>query len=180
MLRLFIALPVPDQVAVQIGQVQCGLEGAKWSPRENLHVTLRFIGNCDEPKAEEIDAAMAQITCAPFDISLKGAGFFGSDAPHAAWLGVSQNDALFSLQKKCEKACRLVGLEPDPRKYTPHATLCYLPRYQTLEPVLLYQQDHALFVSDTWVADRFYLYSSATFGAGPSRFTIEAEYPLRE
>lgn len=178
MLRLFVALPIPEEVVEQILPVQRGLKGAKWSPRENLHITLRFIGDVDAHQGQAIDALLADIHLPPFEISLQGSGYFGGRTPHAAWLGVAENPALLALQKKCERVCRQSGLAPDPRSYTPHVTVCYLPRHQLLEAVAQYQFEHSCFVSDVWLADRFYLYSSQTHGPGPSRFTIEAEYPL--
>jgi RNA 2',3'-cyclic 3'-phosphodiesterase len=179
MLRLFVALPIDPDVCEQISRVQNGIDGAKWSPRDNLHLTLRFIGDVDEPRARDIDIALAGIEIAPFELSLKGTGYFGVEAPHAIWLGVEGNPSLLALQKKCERACRQAGLAPDTRAYTPHVTLCYLPRHLALQPVLAYRELHNLLRSKVWLADRFYLYSSATHGAGPSRYKIEAEYPLR-
>jgi RNA 2',3'-cyclic 3'-phosphodiesterase len=178
MLRLFVALPLPDTIADAVMQTQRGLEGAKWSPRENLHVTLRFIGDVTERQAEDVDTQLGTIGTGAFEMALQGAGFFGHDKPHSMWLGLAPNEALINLQKACERACRKAGLEPAPRAYTPHATVCYLPRFQALAPVIAYQQRHALFSSQGWIADRFYLYSSATHGPSPSRYRIEAEYPL--
>jgi RNA 2',3'-cyclic 3'-phosphodiesterase len=178
MLRLFAALPLPEAISDAVVRTQRGLDGAKWSPRENLHITLRFIGDVDERRAEDIDAELGQIRAAPFEMALQGAGFFGHEEPHAMWLGVALSDSLAALQKACERACRRAGLKASPRVYTPHVTVCYLPRHQELAPVIAYQQRHALFSSPSWIADRFYLYSSATQGPGPSRYRIEAEYPL--
>jgi RNA 2',3'-cyclic 3'-phosphodiesterase len=179
MLRLFAALPLPDGISDLVLKTQRGLDGAKWSPRENLHITLRFIGPVDERRAEDIDSALGEIRLGAFDLALQGAGFFGHDEPHAMWLGVAQSEPLLALQQACERACRRAGLEAAPRAYTPHVTICYLPRHQALEPVMAFQQRNALFASPTFLADRFYLYSSATQGAGPSRYRIEAEYPLQ-
>jgi RNA 2',3'-cyclic 3'-phosphodiesterase len=178
MLRLFAALPIPDNVADQIGRVQRGIERAKWSPRENLHVTLRFMGDMHEREAEDVDAALGEIRVAPFELELAGVDFFGGDEPHAIWLGLKANPILLNLQKQCERACRKAGLEPDPRVYTPHVTICYLPRHFPIATVINFQQDNNLFIAPTWTADRFYLYASRTQGAGPSRYSIEAEYPL--
>jgi RNA 2',3'-cyclic 3'-phosphodiesterase len=178
MLRLFAALPVPDTVAVQIGRVQRGLAGAKWSPRENLHVTLRFMGDVNERQAEDVDAALGEIRVAPFDLELASVGFFGGDEPHAIWLGLKASPILLNLQKQCERACRKAGLLPDPRAFTPHVTICYLPRHFPVANVINFQQDQNLFAAPTWTADRFYLFASRTQGPGPSRYSIEAEYPL--
>lgn len=179
MLRLFAALPIPDDIAQYVGHVQCGLDGAKWSPRDNLHVTLRFIGDVDTRMAQAVDEALGEIYCAPFALELSGVGMFGGDKPHAIWLGLQANPSLVALQKKCEQACRLVGLTPDPRTFTPHVTVCYLPRHQDLAPVIAFQQRHNLFKAPSWTADRFYLYASRTHGPGPSQYSIVAEYPLR-
>jgi RNA 2',3'-cyclic 3'-phosphodiesterase len=178
MLRLFVALPLPDPIADAVGRTQGKLDGARWSPRENLHITLRFIGDVDERKAEDIDSELGQIRMGGFEVSLLGASHFGGEKPHALYLGVAPNEALTQLNKACERACRRAGLDPDARVYTPHATVCYLPRHQALEPVMAYETRHSLFASPAWVADRFYLYSSFTPASGPSRYRIEAEYPL--
>jgi RNA 2',3'-cyclic 3'-phosphodiesterase len=178
MLRLFVALPIPDDIADKVVRLQRGLEGAKWSPRENLHVTLRFLGDIDERQAEEVDAALGEIRSPPFTIELAGTGTFGGEEPHALWLGLKPNTRLLALQKQCERACRRAGLAPDPRAYTPHMTICYLPRHQNLDAVMAFQHHHALFTAQCFEADRFYLYASATRGPGPSRYSLEAEYPL--
>lgn len=178
MLRLFAALPVPNDVADAITCVQRGLEGAKWSPRQNLHITLRFIGDVNERQAEDIDAALGEILAKPFELELAHLGTFGGDAPHAMWLGVMDNPSLLALQKQCERACRRSGLAPDSRVYTPHLTICYLPRHPDLASVMAYQQHNNLFTAPSWTADRYYLYASRTTGPGPSRYSLEAEYPL--
>jgi RNA 2',3'-cyclic 3'-phosphodiesterase len=178
MLRLFAALPIPDLVADAMTRTQTKLEGAKWSPQENLHITLRFIGDVDERKCEDIDSELGQIRMGGFEVSLAGAGHFGGQKPHALYLGVADNANLTRLNKDCERACRRAGLGPDPRAYTPHATVAYLPRHQAIEPVMAFEARNALVASPAWIADRFYLYSSATSGSGPSRYRIEAEYPL--
>ncbi len=178
MLRLFVALPIPDNIALLMSGLQNGVDGAKWSPSENFHVTLRFLGDLEDMGTRDVDVALGDIRVAPFELSLSGVGSFGHDTPHALWVGLAANTHLLKLQKSCERACRSAGLEPDPSVYTPHATICYLPRHQEWPPIAQYQQRHALFKSPSWTADRFYLYSSRTNGPGPSRFTIEAEYPL--
>jgi RNA 2',3'-cyclic 3'-phosphodiesterase len=178
MLRLFAALPVPDDVADAVTRIQRGLEGAKWSPRHNLHITLRFMGNVNERQAEDVDAALGEILAQPFELELAEVGTFGGDAPHAIWLGVRENPSLLALQKQCERACRRAKLAPDPRAYSPHLTICYLPRHPDLARVMAFQQHNNLFTAPSWTADRFYLYASHTSGPGPSRYSLEAEYPL--
>ena len=177
-MRLFIALPLDAALVGPITRLQSGLDGAKWSPAENLHLTLRFVGDIAHTQAQDLDVALAAIRRAPFDVSLMGAGFFGHQEPHSVWLGVKDNSHLIALHQACERACRQIGLVGEARAFKPHVTVCYLPRGQALEPVLAYQSRHALFEAGPWRADRFYLYSSHPSKKGPSHYSIEAEYPL--
>jgi RNA 2',3'-cyclic 3'-phosphodiesterase len=176
MLRLFLALPVPDEVAAPVTAIQCGLPGARWSPRENLHITLRFIGEVDEPVAEDVDRTLDGLRMAPFALSLAGPDLFGGEDPHALHLRVAPSARLDVLQGRCERACRSAGLAPETRMWTPHLTIAYL-RHTRTDELAAYVQSHALFHAPSWTADRFHLLSS-WHGRGPARYRIEAEYPL--
>jgi RNA 2',3'-cyclic 3'-phosphodiesterase len=178
MLRLFVALPIPEEVTARVTPLQRGVPGARWSPSNNLHLTLRFLGDVDERVAEDVDTELGRISQAPFDIALKGAGFFGGERPHALWLGVEPNPALHLLRQRCEKACRTAGLAPDPRAFTPHVTIAYLDRSAEPARVFAFERNQSLNRAGPWTADRFHLYSSHLPARGPSQYRIEAEYPL--
>jgi 2'-5' RNA ligase len=94
-LRLFAALALPDHVAEGLLALMKGVPGAKWRPRENLHLTLRFFGELAEPVAEDLDSALEEATrgIAPFEVRLKSAGSFGGADPHALWIGAAENEA---------------------------------------------------------------------------------------
>lgn len=179
-LRLFAALDLPDDVAARLLPLMKGVGGAKWRPRENLHLTLRFFGEVAEPVADEIDAALAQIAdaTAPFDLQLKGAGAFGGAEPHTLWVGASESAPLKKLAADCERAARRVGLKPDPHKFTPHITLAYLSN-APLDRVMAFQANLGLFATDAFRVDRFSLYSSFTRKSAPSVYRLEADYPFR-
>lgn len=178
MLRLFVALPVPSFIADRAGAIQGGVPGARWSPRENLHVTLRFIGEVPEDVAADIDAQLAGIRNGPLQLSLRGAGWFGGDRPHALHLQVDGGEPLRVLQRRVEKACRSAGVAPDTGAYTPHLTLAYLRGHGDLDRVMAFVRNQSLFRADPWMADRFHLVSSHLRSGGPSRYRLEAEYPL--
>ena len=179
-LRLFAALDIPDAVADRVRPLMRGVPGAKWRPRENLHVTLRFFGEMDERRAEDLDAALDEAAArAPaFNVSLKGAGFFGKADPHALYLGVAAGDGLTRLAEACERAARRCGLKPEPMKYLPHMTIAYLSNAD-LTRVQAFEARLGLFQSETWRADRFSLFSSITRRAAPSHYVVEADYFLR-
>lgn len=178
-LRLFAALDLPDDVADRVIALMRGVGGAKWRPRENLHVTLRFFGDVQEPLADDIDSELNQIadSTPPFEIALKGAGTFGGADPHALWLGVSESAPLKKLAADCEKAARRVGLKPESQNFTPHVTVAYLSS-AALDPVQAFVQRYALFETQSFRVERFGLYSSVVRKSAPSLYRQEAEYPL--
>src|SRR5690348_3750710 len=121
-MRLFVALPLPDDVAQGLLMLQSGVPGARWSTREQLHLTLRFIGEADGRDANAIDEALATISAPRFTLELKGVGAFGGKNPRALWAGVAPNEALIHLQRKIESAIQRLGFPAEERKYTPHVT----------------------------------------------------------
>lgn len=179
--RLFAALEIPDDIAERLTPLMRGVPGAKWRPRENLHLTLRFFGEVTEPVADDIDAALREVSLRnrPFDVRLKAAGAFGGGEPHTLWIGAEKNDALERLAADCEKAARRTGLAPESRKFTPHVTLAYLSGAAELARVHAFEARLGLFQTEPFRIERFGLYSSVTRNAAPSIYRLEAEYPLQ-
>jgi RNA 2',3'-cyclic 3'-phosphodiesterase len=177
MIRLFVALPVSGAVADRLEMLQSGVPGARWSTREQFHLTLRFIGEVDGRDAAAIDDALAGISAPSFSVQLKGVGEFGGRTPRALWAGVAPNEALVHLQRKIETAIQRAGLPPEPRKYTPHVTLARL-RATPQGKVMDYLVDQALFAAPPFEARSFTLYSS-TLSPNGSLYTPEREYGLR-
>lgn len=177
MKRIFIALPIPEKIATTIIPLQNGIEGARFSPRENFHITLRFLGDMHEPDIEDLDNAIGEIKFAPFDLSLSGIDFFGRTEPHSIHAKVVENAQLNALQEKVDTICTRLGFKKDHLKFVPHLTLAYLKSGTQLQSVIDYQTRNALFKSKVWRADRFNLYSSA-IGKGPSIYEDLAQYPL--
>jgi RNA 2',3'-cyclic 3'-phosphodiesterase len=177
MIRLFVGLPIPPEIAAQIEPLQRGVPGAKWRNRHQFHITLAFIGSFDERFAQELDSALGAIAVAPFAISLKGAGLFGAARPDALWFGVQAPESLTILHNRVKRAVRDAGLVLEARKYVPHVTVAYLGASADATHAAYFVGDHSLFASSAWIADRFYLYASHLSEKG-SHYTVEAEYPL--
>lgn len=178
-IRLFAALALPDDVAERLLALMKGVPGAKWRPRENLHLTLRFFGEVQEPVAEEIDSALMEAAARskPFELQLKGAGSFGKSDPHTLWIGAAQSPALDKLAADCERAARRAGLEPDRRKFAAHVTLAYLSGAD-LARVQAFEARLGLFETRPFVVESFGIYSSHIRKGAPSLYQLEAEYPL--
>jgi len=176
-MRLFVALAMPDGVARSMMVLQGGVPGARWQVREQLHLTLRFIGEVDGSDARAIDDALAGIDVPAFELQLHGVGQFGNKQPHGLWAAVRRNELLEHLARKVDSAIRKVGQPQDAHKFTPHVTLARL-RHPDLERLRQWLVQHALFTSDEFAVKAFCLYSSKLTGDG-SIYRVEREYPLR-
>jgi 2'-5' RNA ligase len=159
MMRLFVALALPDMIAESLLMLQGGVPGARWSERDQLHLTLRFIGEVDGRDAAAIDDALAAIRAPRFTLELKGVGEFGGKNPRALWAGVSDDTEVQHLQRKVESALQRIGLPAEERKFAPHVTLARL-RAAPRERVITFLVTHALYASARFDVNSFILYSS--------------------
>lgn len=177
MIRLFAAIAVPEHIGEALARLQTGLPRARWRPLEALHVTLRFFGEIDERRADDLDAELTRVASPVFDLTLKGVGEFGeAHMSEAVWAGVETNERLAVLAGRCEAAARRAGLDPVTRTYKPHVTLAYL-KGTPGDRVAAWVRTHNLKSFEPFRVDRFGLYSSR-LGDGGSSYTLEREYPL--
>jgi len=174
-IRLFVALAVPPTVAEVLAPLAGGVPGARWSPPENLHITLRFAGEIAESLGEDLDSALSAVTVPAFEITLAGVGAFGDHlAPHTLWAGVEANEILTRLRGRCESAARRAGLKPDTRAWKPHVTLAYLGGTEPSR-VAAWTSAHNLLRVPPFRADAFGLYSSWRARSGPV-YRLERRY----
>ncbi|HET8728060.1 MAG TPA: RNA 2',3'-cyclic phosphodiesterase [Alphaproteobacteria bacterium] len=180
MIRLFTALDLPEAVRDRLAMLQSGVPGARWIRPENLHVTLRFIGEVDEHVAEDLDASLARAAAPGFDLRLSGVGHFGTERkPTTLWVGVERSDALQFLHDKVDRALVAAGLTPDDRKFKPHVTLARLRSHARVERVGRWLEANALFQAGPIRIDGFVLYRSH-LGSEGSVYEPLVEYPLKE
>lgn len=155
-----------------------GISGARWIDAENYHITLRFIGDVDERMASEAADVLDEIRRPSFAVTLEGLSWFGFDKPRAIVAKIKPTAALVELQADQERRLRRIGLEPEPRKFTPHITLARL-RSPSPHAVADYLSVRGYFPSRQFEATRFVLFSARELsGGGP--YLIEAAYGLRE
>jgi 2'-5' RNA ligase len=175
-IRLFVALALPDPIAEGLLLMQGGVPGARWSEREQLHLTLRFIGEVDGRDAAAIDDALAAIRAPRFKLELKGIGEFGGKNPRALWAGLRDDTAVQHLQRKIESALQRIGLPAEERKFAAHITLARL-RGSPRDRVITFLATHALFSSPPFEVSSFILYSSQLTPNG-SIYSPERAYAL--
>lgn len=174
--RLFTGLELPADVIEELAVLRGGIPGARWIDPENYHLTLRFIGDIDGGLAREIAGGLAEIRTAPFEISLKGVGYFGNRKPRNVWVGVAPKEPVSALQQSHERLCQRLGLEPEGRKYSPHITIARL-RNGSRREVETWVSRHSLFETRPFEVSRFVLFSSRpSKGGGP--YVVEQGYDL--
>lgn len=123
-MRLFVAVPLPEAVQDELDSIGFGIPGANWVPGENMHITLRFIGEVCEADAMDIDDALQAVRVPAFDITIEGVGHFGQmRQARAVYAGIGRNPMLTRLRDKVESALVRAGQPPEGRKFTPHVTL---------------------------------------------------------
>ena len=177
MFRLFVGIAFPDDVRTALAGLCSGLSGAKWVARENLHLSLHFIGEVGKDDADDIHHALSRISSLPFDMVIAGVGCFETGRKvRTLWAGVEKEPKLFRLQEKVDSAVVRAGFEPDRRKFKAHVTLARF-RNGAQGRVGGYVETHNRFLAGPFPVDHFILFRSHLGNAGP-HYEVLAEYPL--
>jgi 2'-5' RNA ligase len=128
-MRLFIAIELPDAVRTAMGKMQERLRPivpAKWSRREQLHITLKFLGETQDSQIPEIIAVLQEIVIdQPIRLTTSGIVFFPPHGP-VRIVGCAMEDEgnrCASLASRIDRACHEVGYKLEGRKWTPHVTI---------------------------------------------------------
>lgn len=178
-MRLFIALPVPEEITDALVTLQNGVPDARWVPAENFHVTLCFAGEVQSGPMRDLEEELGDVAGPPFPVAVAGVDQFSSGKqPRALVALVAKNDRLDWLQQKVSTVARNCGIEIERRKFRPHVTLARFPTgAETGHHIAQFMASHSTFQSDPWVADHFALYSSRQNRSG-SIYREEAAYDL--
>jgi 2'-5' RNA ligase len=122
--RLFAVIPLPEDLRTRIAGMQGGIDGARWVAAENMHITLRFIGEVSGADTDDIVEALHDLQCPSFPVTVSGAGRFGTgERTRAIWMGVDRTPEIVALHSKIDQALIRIGHDPEGRKYAPHVTV---------------------------------------------------------
>lgn len=174
-MRLFVAIEIPEAIRLACERLQQGVPDARWIPPENMHLTLRFLGEVHGADFDDLMHALADVVMPPFEVEVAGIGHFESArVPTALWAGIRPSEELKRLRAKVERAVRECGLPLETRKFTPHITLA---RLGETDPLRLrnFLQRHSLFAPGTIPVEGFTLFSSH-LGKGDPHYRAEVDY----
>jgi 2'-5' RNA ligase len=153
-----------------------GVSGARWQDEDQLHLTLRFIGEVDRHVAEDVVAALGAIHHPSFELALSGLGLFDRRGiPTALWAGVTPQDPVRALHNKVDQAIARAGLPPDTRAFHPHITMARLGRGTGAVDAVMARSGGV--TSLPFRVPSFRLYESR-LTAGGAEYTEIENYPL--
>lgn len=175
--RLFIAVDLPDTIKKNLESMFFGIPGARWVALDQLHLTVRFIGDVDGALFHDIKNALAEVNILSFNIQLKGVGHFPPrGAPRVIWTGLEKSAPLQLLRKKIDGALLKIGVTPERRKFSPHITLARL-KNTPVQKIANFLSGNGLFSQEPFQVDDFKLYSSTLTSKGAIH-KVEMVYPL--
>ena len=176
-MRLFIAIPVPDDIRQHLLAVSSGVRGARWVRPEGLHITLFFCGETDRDQASDLDVELADIRIPPFELRCDGFGYFERGSRiKSIWAAIEGNTTLGYLHGRVESAAVKAGFEREARKYKPHITLARLKQARA-EDVGQWIAAHDTLATPSFTVDKFTLYRSHLAREG-AMYEPLVDYPL--
>ncbi len=129
--RCFVAVDIDDhQVRSALLRTQKALvaSGAdvKVVEEENIHITLKFLGEISEERTSRVAELVKKIAFKPFTLDFNGVGVFPSpNRPSVVWAGVSgEASEMLAVFTELERGLTALGFEPERRSFQPHVTLC--------------------------------------------------------
>lgn len=179
--RLFLAVALPDYIKESLGRLQEGSQpGFHWVPWDQLHLTLRFIGDVPGQAQPEIEKALDDLTVRPFLLPVEGVGRFPEKgSARVLWAGLGNaHPHLFQLKKRMEDALFQIGLEPEKQIYRPHLTLARVNK-PAVETVKQFLKRHHDFAAPPFRVESFTLYWSVV-REGRRLHLPERVWPLRD
>jgi 2'-5' RNA ligase len=129
-MRLFVAMSLSSEIRERLAAVQDRLRRAQadvsWVRPENIHVTLKFLGEAEEKRLPSILLALGEVSRVgtPFPMAVAGVGSFGGRVPRVIWVGLRDGaQPLMDLARQVEGALARLGFPKEKREFTAHLTL---------------------------------------------------------
>lgn len=170
--RMFAALDLPQRVTDMLADLDPHLQGLRWLPASQLHLTLCFLAAVPEENELRLIEALAEIRIPRFPLALKGLGVFGRHGhPSVVWVGVADSPELFRLQGRVRDATIAADLEAEMKPFHPHITVgrCRDVSRNALHPFL---KRHETIESGSFEVSGFTLFSSKLRPEGPEHVPV--------
>lgn len=179
-MRLFVALVPPAPVQAALAALAAPLTGGRWTPAENLHLTLRFIGETAPEKSDAYAAALARVRVEPFVLPTGGVGLFPSRGPaKVLWAGIGHGHTrLYQLRKQVDEALLTVDSGLAMPGFHPHFTIARLDDHHESKAVAHFMAWHQAFEGPPFRVAEFLLISSELRPGAPPAYRVVRAFPL--
>jgi RNA 2',3'-cyclic 3'-phosphodiesterase len=179
-MRLFVALQIPSAVKEEISalleQLRAASPQTSWVRSENLHVTLKFIGEAPETKLGAICDALSTIRSGrPATLDFRGLGYFpGEKHPRVLWAGIAASANLKTLASDIEHAMEGLGFPREERTFSPHLTLTRFQSPRIAEKLRAVVHENTSRDFGSLQAGEFHLVQSKLKSSGAEYTTLQS------
>lgn len=174
-MRSFVAIELPDRVRESLAALRERLRksgaAASWVREENMHLTLRFLGDVAQPDLDRLSEVLGERLPAfsPLMLRIQNLGAFPNPRrPSVVWVGVEMvTGSLMDVQESIEAAARAIGVPPDDKPFHPHITLARIRDTRRLGALFEEMAAAKEACAGEFTASRVALFSSTLTPRGP-------------
>jgi len=178
MIRTFIALQLEESIRTRLNELGGTIPGARPVPPEQIHLTLRFIGDIDGALFHDVREKLAGVEAAAPTLSIRGVGHFPPrGAPRVIWAGVEPAAALLEVRSAVNRVLAGLGIAAEERNYHPHVTIARL-KNSSIGRIADFLTSNSLLQSPPFTVGTFTLFTSTLSPKGAIHRSV-AEYPLQ-
>jgi len=189
-MRVFIAIDIDEKIRAALGDLQQQLQSkvdikkgdVKWVNPENIHLTLKFLGEIKDEKVVEVCDIVKEVAGRhkSFELDIQTVGHFGGRSARVLWVGAGEGkDNLLGLQKDLEQQLALAGWPEEKREFSSHLTLCRVRNPRAGVKLAAISDDYRDFKLGIISADSVSVYQSQLTPTGPI-YTLLGNYKMRE
>jgi len=184
-MRAFIAIALPEEVREALAQLQRALAASradvKWVERDNLHVTLKFLGEITDAQRQEVEAMLRRLAGPeePFTLGVRELGAFPSAAaPRVLWVGLDDGrEQAQRLAEAIEREGAALPLLKEERPFAAHVTIGRVRSKSHRQELTRLLRGLGWQPPSPWRATSLALYQSV-LGSGGPRYTVLADVPF--
>jgi 2'-5' RNA ligase len=173
-MRIFIGIKFDDSTREEIDRALKPFKKIaapiKWVKTENIHLTLKFIGEVPPEKVTQVEKSLTQrdFNVGAFDLEIAGFGKFGRGSElNILWVGITKNEKLEDIYWRIEDSLGAIGIPKEKRPFNPHLTVGRNKKRYNFEPIFERLQEN----TDTFVSKfrgkAFQIFKSELFSTGP-------------
>ncbi len=178
MIRLFTAIPLPQKIRAILHGMGRSLPGARPVPLDQIHITLRFIGEIEGSLLQDIKESLSSLKVDSFSLAIRGVGHFPPRGqPRVIWAGLYPTDKLSRLKRKIDSNLQQCGIPSEQRKFSPHVSLARLHNCP-IKRVTEFLAGNSFLEFDELRINQFNLYSSKLTPKGAIH-TLEQSFELQ-